>query len=126
MWYKPDMKDFEFRLPDIGEGLAEAEVVQWRVSVGDNVQENQTVVEIETDKAIVEIPSPATGVVKHLPVAPGQRVKVGAVLLGAFRFWCSTSEVRTYFRNNSRQHGDLATYTFRYSRARKRRRQFEN
>lgn len=81
MWYKPDMKDFEFRLPDIGEGLAEAEVVQWRVSVGDNVQENQTVVEIETDKAIVEIPSPATGVVKHLPVAPGQRVKVGAVLL---------------------------------------------
>src|ERR1700683_788349 len=81
MSYKLDMKDFEFRLPDIGEGLAEAEVVQWRVSVGDSVQENQTVVEIETDKAIVEIPSPATGVVKQLPVAPGQRVKVGAVLL---------------------------------------------
>jgi pyruvate dehydrogenase E2 component (dihydrolipoamide acetyltransferase) len=78
---KPDMKDFEFRLPDIGEGLAEAEVVQWRVSVGDSVQENQTIVEIETDKAIVEFPSPATGVVKLLPVAPGQRVKVGDVLV---------------------------------------------
>lgn len=75
------MAELEFRLPDIGEGLAEAEVVRWLVSVGESVQENQIVAQVETDKAVVDLPSPATGVVKRLPVEQGQRVKVGSVLL---------------------------------------------
>ena len=48
----------DFTLPDVGEGVAEGEVVQWLVSVGDTVTEDQPIVEIETDKALVEIPSP--------------------------------------------------------------------
>ena len=57
------MARFEFRLPDIGEGLAEAEVAKWLVSVGESVNEDQPVVEMMTDKATVELPSPGTGVV---------------------------------------------------------------
>jgi pyruvate/2-oxoglutarate dehydrogenase complex dihydrolipoamide acyltransferase (E2) component len=71
---------FEFRLPDIGEGLAEAEVAKWLVSVGDHVNEDQPVVEMMTDKASVELPSPGTGVVVEQLVAEGDVVKTGAVL----------------------------------------------
>jgi pyruvate dehydrogenase E2 component (dihydrolipoamide acetyltransferase) len=71
---------FEFRLPDIGEGLAEAEVAKWLVSVGDRVDEDQPVVEMMTDKASVELPSPGTGVVVEQLVAEGDVVKTGAVL----------------------------------------------
>jgi len=67
-------------LPDIGEGLAEAEVAKWLVSVGDQVSEDQPVVEMMTDKATVELPSPGTGVVVERLAAEGDVVKTGAVL----------------------------------------------
>jgi pyruvate dehydrogenase E2 component (dihydrolipoamide acetyltransferase) len=71
---------FEFRLPDIGEGLAEAEVAKWLVSVGDHVTEDQPVVEMMTDKASVELPSPASGVIVERRAAEGDVVKTGSVL----------------------------------------------
>jgi len=71
---------FEFRLPDIGEGLAEAEVAKWLVSVGDRVTEDQAVVEMMTDKASVELPSPGAGVVVEQLAAEGDVVKTGDVL----------------------------------------------
>ncbi len=72
---------FEFRLPDIGEGVAEGEVVKWLVSAGDTVQEDQPLVEIMTDKATVEIPSPRAGKIQELRVEAGQTVPVGDVLV---------------------------------------------
>ncbi len=74
------MARFEFRLPDIGEGLAEAEVAKWLVATGDRVTEDQPVVEMTTDKATVELPSPGAGVVVEQRAAEGDVVKTGAVL----------------------------------------------
>ncbi|HKA03559.1 MAG TPA: biotin/lipoyl-containing protein, partial [Acidimicrobiales bacterium] len=71
----------EFRLPDIGEGLAEAEIVKWHVPVGGVVAVDQTVVEVETDKAVVEIPSPFAGRVVHHGAAEGDAIRVGDVLV---------------------------------------------
>ncbi len=71
----------EFRLPDIGEGLTEAEIVRWLVDVGEEVREDQPVVEVETDKAVVEIPSPYAGVVISHGGAEGDVLEVGAVLV---------------------------------------------
>src|SRR5206468_9353115 len=75
------MSRFEFRLPDVGEGLAEAEIVRWLVGLGDAVAENDPIAELETDKAIITMPSPATGTVSEFLAQPGERVKVGAVLV---------------------------------------------
>jgi pyruvate dehydrogenase E2 component (dihydrolipoamide acetyltransferase) len=72
---------YEFRLPDIGEGVAEGEVVRWLVKEGDELQEDQPMVEIMTDKATVEIPSPRTGRVAKLNFAEGQVCPVGKVLI---------------------------------------------
>lgn len=72
---------YEFRLPDIGEGLTEAEVVRWLVEVGDEVKVDQAVVEVETDKAVVEIPSPRAGTVLHHGAEPGQTLAVGEILV---------------------------------------------
>ncbi len=71
-----------FRLPDVGEGLTEAEIVKWHVAPGDPVELNQTVVEIETAKAIVELPSPYAGVVAELLAAEGDTVAVGSPIIG--------------------------------------------
>jgi pyruvate dehydrogenase E2 component (dihydrolipoamide acetyltransferase) len=71
---------FEFRLPDIGEGLAEAEVAKWLVSIGDHVNEDQPVVEMMTDKATVELPAPGVGVIVEQLAAEGDVVKTGSVL----------------------------------------------
>lgn len=71
----------EFRLPDLGEGLTEAEVVQWLVSPGDAVALNQTLAEVETAKAIVELPSPYEGTVSTLHAEAGETVAVGAPLI---------------------------------------------
>jgi pyruvate dehydrogenase E2 component (dihydrolipoamide acetyltransferase) len=71
----------EFRLPDIGEGLTEAEVVRWLVPVGGRVEQDQPVVEVETDKAVVEIPSPYAGVVLAHGAGEGETIEVGAVLV---------------------------------------------
>ncbi len=71
----------EFRLPDIGEGLTEAEIVRWLVAEGERVEEDQPVVEVETDKAVVEIPSPYAGVVLRHGGAEGETINVGEVLV---------------------------------------------
>jgi len=70
----------EFKLPDVGEGVAEGEIVQWLVGQGDSVEEHQSVVEVMTDKATVEIPAPAAGVVTKILAAAGDVVPVGAVI----------------------------------------------
>ncbi|GAB2661188.1 dihydrolipoamide acetyltransferase family protein [Prescottella soli] len=71
----------EFRLPDLGEGLTEAEVVSWAVAVGDTVELNQVIAEVETAKALVELPSPFAGVVRELLARPGDTVPVGTALI---------------------------------------------
>ena len=71
---------YEFLLPDIGEGLTEAEIVRWVVGVGDPVEADAPLVEVETDKAVVEITSPHAGVVLYHGASPGQVLNVGAVL----------------------------------------------
>ncbi len=70
-----------FVLPDLGEGLADAELVAWHVAVGDVVALNQVLVEVETEKAVVELPSPFGGTVVELMVAAGETVSVGAPLI---------------------------------------------
>jgi pyruvate dehydrogenase E2 component (dihydrolipoamide acetyltransferase) len=72
---------FEFRLPDIGEGVAEGEVVKWFVKEGDTVQEDAPLVSVLTDKANVEIPSPKAGKVLKLHAQVGEKVKVGGLLV---------------------------------------------
>ena len=72
---------FEFRLPDIGEGVVEGEVVKWHVKPGDHVREDQPMVEVMTDKATVEIPSPKAGIVKEIRAEEGKICAVGAVML---------------------------------------------
>lgn len=75
------MTSQEFHLPDVGEGLTEAEIVRWRVSVGDTVAVNDLVVDIETAKAIVELPCPFAGVISALLVDEGRVVPVGTAIL---------------------------------------------
>jgi pyruvate dehydrogenase E2 component (dihydrolipoamide acetyltransferase) len=71
----------EFRMPDAGEGLTEAEVLAWRVAVGDTVEVNQVLVEVETAKAAVELPSPYAGTVVELLAQPGETVPVGRPII---------------------------------------------
>ncbi len=71
----------QFRLPDLGEGMTEGEVVRWLVKPGDRVVEDQAIAEVQTDKAVVEIPSPVEGVVLTIDVEEGQLVPVETVLL---------------------------------------------
>ncbi|HEV7933293.1 MAG TPA: dihydrolipoamide acetyltransferase family protein [Actinomadura sp.] len=71
----------EFRLPDVGEGLTEAEIVGWQVAAGDTVTVNQVLVEIETAKAVVELPSPFAGTVGELLAQPGATVQVGTPII---------------------------------------------
>ncbi len=75
------MNRFEFKLPDIGEGVSEGEIVRWHVKPGDQVKEDQLLVEVMTDKATVEITSPKAGTVTEVQGAEGQVVKVHAVLV---------------------------------------------
>ncbi|MFG1907341.1 dihydrolipoamide acetyltransferase family protein [Kribbella sp. NPDC048928] len=71
----------QFRLPDVGEGLVEAEIVSWKVKPGDTVKLNDTIVEIETAKSLVELPVPFAGVVKELLVPEGETVDVGTPII---------------------------------------------
>ena len=71
----------QFRLPDAGEGLTEAEIVSWKVKPGDTIAVNSTVVEIETAKSLVELPSPFAGVVTELLAEEGQTVEVGTPII---------------------------------------------
>jgi len=72
---------FDFILPDLGEGITEGELRKWLVAEGDRVEEHGTVLEIETDKAIVEVPSPRSGIVARIHKKEGETVKVGEVLM---------------------------------------------
>lgn len=74
------MATVEFRLPDVGEGIDAADVLEWRVPEGDPVREHDVLVEVQTDKAVVEIPAPATGTLVRHGAAPGESLPVGAVL----------------------------------------------
>ncbi|MBO0836334.1 MAG: 2-oxo acid dehydrogenase subunit E2, partial [Actinobacteria bacterium] len=71
----------EFRLPDVGEGLTEADIVRWHVKPGDTVTVNQIIVEIETAKAVVELPSPYAGTVAGLLVPEGATADVGTPII---------------------------------------------
>ena len=75
------MGNFVFKLPDIGEGVVEGEVVQWHVSVGDSVSEDDPLVDVMTDKATVTIPSPRSGVISSLSGGVGDMIAVGTTLL---------------------------------------------
>jgi pyruvate dehydrogenase E2 component (dihydrolipoamide acetyltransferase) len=75
------MTERAFELPDVGEGLAEGEIVRWLVEPGDAVSEDQPVVAVETDKAVVEVPSPVNGTVGEIHAEPGDVVPVGEVIV---------------------------------------------
>jgi pyruvate dehydrogenase E2 component (dihydrolipoamide acetyltransferase) len=72
---------FQFKMPDIGEGIHEGEIVKWHVKEGDQVEEDQIIMEVQNDKAVVEIPSPVTGKVLSIKVEEGEVAVVGDVLL---------------------------------------------
>src|SRR5580704_1438294 len=74
-----DLKNF--KLPDVGEGLTEADIVKWHVRPGDQITVNQIIVEIETAKAVVELPSPYAGVVSSLLVPEGETADVGTPII---------------------------------------------
>jgi 2-oxoisovalerate dehydrogenase E2 component (dihydrolipoyl transacylase) len=75
------MSRYVFKLPDVGEGTAEAEIAKWHVAVGQRVEEDQTLVDVTTDKAIVEIPAPVAGTVVSIHGAVGEKVPVGSELV---------------------------------------------
>jgi len=72
---------YEFKLPDIGEGLSEAELLEWLVNVGDQIEEGDDVAMISTDKVNVDLPSPKSGTIAELPWEPGDVIPVGAVFI---------------------------------------------
>ena len=75
------MAEREFKLPDLGEGLTDGEVVRWLVAEGDAIELNQPIVEVETAKAVVEIPAPYAGTVVKLHAVEGESLDVGAPLI---------------------------------------------
>ena len=80
MVIKQPIDKSHFILPDLGEGVHEAEIISWKVKPGDRVEEHQTLAEMETDKALVEVPSPWSGVIEKLHGKEGEIVEVGSVL----------------------------------------------
>ena len=74
------MAKYEFKLPDIGEGIAEAEIVAWHVKVGDRIEEDQQIADMMTDKATVEMESPVAGKVVQLAGEVGDQIPIGSVL----------------------------------------------
>ena len=71
----------EFKFPDVGEGITEGVIVAWKVKEGEAVEEDQVLAEVETDKAVVEVPSPTTGTVSKLHVEENQEIKVGDIMV---------------------------------------------
>src|SRR5687767_9829220 len=74
------MARYEFKLPDIGEGIAEAEIVAWHVKIGDRVEEDQQLADMMTDKATVEMETPVAGKVVELAGEVGDQIPIGSVL----------------------------------------------
>ena len=81
MAIKQPANQSHFILPDLGEGLHEAELIRWCVEPGQKVSELQTMAEMETDKALVEVPSPWAGVIKELRGKAGDIIEVGSILV---------------------------------------------
>ena len=75
------MSEFVFKMPDLGEGTVDAEIVAWHTKPGDVVAEDQLIVEVMTDKAAVEVPAPVSGRVVSITGAPGDKVAVGSPLI---------------------------------------------
>lgn len=75
------MAEISFPLPDLGEGLIEATVLEWLVAAGDHVERNQPLVEVETAKSALELPSPQTGKVVRIHGGPGDKINVGEPLV---------------------------------------------
>src|SRR5689334_6770316 len=75
------MARFEFKLPDIGEGIAEAEIVAWHVKPGDKVEEDQQIADMMTDKATVEMESPVSGTVVEVAGEAGDVIAIGSMLV---------------------------------------------
>src|ERR1700722_5305957 len=75
------MSQYVFKMPDLGEGTVDAEIVAWHTKPGDAVTEDQLIVEVMTDKAAVEVPAPVSGKVVSITGAPGDKVAVGAPLI---------------------------------------------
>jgi 2-oxoisovalerate dehydrogenase E2 component (dihydrolipoyl transacylase) len=75
------MSQFVFKMPDLGEGTVEAEIVAWHVKPGDAVDEDQAIVEVMTDKSAVEVPAPVSGRVVSITGEPGDKVAVGSPLI---------------------------------------------
>jgi 2-oxoisovalerate dehydrogenase E2 component (dihydrolipoyl transacylase) len=104
-----------FRLPDLGEGLAEAEIVEWHVKVGDHVRVDQPMVSVETAKAVVEVPAPFSGVVTALRGAPGDILPTGAPLIefdsgtvvGSMPATSEEEFVESVTVGGTHRHGDL-------------------
>src|SRR5258708_2552039 len=71
----------DFALPELGEGVYEAELVRWLVAPGDTVKHGQSLMEVMTDKATMEVPSPFEGTIHALNAQPGQQIKIGSVVL---------------------------------------------
>ncbi len=86
---------FEVKLPDIGEGIAEGEIVRWLVKAGDVFREDQPLVEVMTDKATVEIPSPRAGTIASLHAEAGSIVPVGSVIV-SITLWKDRGNPRRY------------------------------
>src|SRR4249919_57741 len=72
---------YEFKLADLGEGMHEAEIVQWLINVGDTTKLDQAIAKVETDKAVVDLPSPVAGRVSEIRFKDGETAKVGDVLV---------------------------------------------
>lgn len=72
---------FQFKLPDIGEGIAESEIVKWLVKVGDQIKEDDSLLEVQNDKMVVELPSPVSGTVSNILVEEGTAARVGQVII---------------------------------------------
>src|SRR5882762_3551290 len=75
------MSQYVFKMPDLGEGTVDAEIVAWHAKPGDTVTEDQLIVEVMTDKAAVEVPAPVSGRVVSITGAPGDKVAVGSPLI---------------------------------------------
>ena len=75
------MSQFIFKMPDLGEGTVDAEIVAWHTKPGDIVSEDQVIVEVMTDKAAVEVPAPVSGTVVSINGAPGDKIAVGSPLI---------------------------------------------
>ncbi|MGK5556940.1 biotin/lipoyl-containing protein, partial [Actinomadura kijaniata] len=113
----------EFTLPDLGEGLTDAEIVRWMVRVGDRVEVDQPVVEVETAKAVMEVPVPFAGVVTGLNAAEGDTVAVGAVLLVVGDEAAPAPEAARYIEEERAGSGNvLVGYGTARTRERRRRR----